>query len=110
MLPVFKQLGDVHSLAVTQGRIADLLQARGELDEALRIRKEEQLPVFEQLGDARSRAGTQARIADILQALGKPVEALCIYEREVLPSAEALGPPESDRVRERIDELRERVG
>ena len=30
--------------AVTMGKIADILQARGELDEALRIRNEEQLP------------------------------------------------------------------
>ena len=31
--------------AVTMGRIADILQARGQLDEALRIRRGEELPV-----------------------------------------------------------------
>ena len=35
----------------TLGKIADVLAARGELDEALRIRREELLPVFERLGD-----------------------------------------------------------
>ncbi len=43
----------MRSKAVTQGKIAEILQARGELDEALRIRREEQLPVFERLGDVR---------------------------------------------------------
>jgi len=32
------------------GKVADILQARGELDEALRIRREEQLPVYEKGG------------------------------------------------------------
>jgi len=43
------------------GQIADILQARGEVDEALRIRREEELPVYERLGDVRSRAVTMAR-------------------------------------------------
>jgi len=37
-------------IAVTLGKIADVLADRGELDEALRIRGEEQLPVYERLG------------------------------------------------------------
>jgi hypothetical protein len=40
-------------VAEAQGRIADILQARGQLDEALRIRQEEELPVYERLGDVR---------------------------------------------------------
>ena len=44
------------SRAVTLGQIADVLAARGELDEALRIRREEQLPVYERLGDVPTRA------------------------------------------------------
>ncbi|MGC8470153.1 MAG: hypothetical protein ACP5NI_09645, partial [Acetobacteraceae bacterium] len=42
---------DDRSRAVVSGRIADILQARGQLDEALRIRREEQLPVYDRLGD-----------------------------------------------------------
>jgi phosphopentomutase len=52
------------------GRIADILKARGQLDEALRIYQEEELPVYERLGDVRSKAITMGRIADILQARG----------------------------------------
>ena len=52
-LPVYERLGDVRERAVTLGKIADILQARGELDEALRIRREEELPVYERLGDVR---------------------------------------------------------
>ena len=53
------------------GKIADVLQARGQLDEALRIRQEEELPVYERLGDVRSKAITMGKIADILQAQGQ---------------------------------------
>jgi hypothetical protein len=52
------------------GKITDILQARGELDEALRIRREEQLPVFERLGEARERSVTLSKIAGCLLAAG----------------------------------------
>ena len=58
-------LGDIPSRPVTMGKIADIYQARGQLDEALRIRSEEELPGYEKLGDIRSRAVTIAQIADI---------------------------------------------
>jgi len=48
------------------GKVADILEARGALDEALRIRREEQLPVYERLGDVRSRAVTLYKIAGAL--------------------------------------------
>ncbi|HEY1931200.1 MAG TPA: hypothetical protein VGG99_04245 [Acetobacteraceae bacterium] len=82
---------DEHSRAVTMGRIADILQVRGALDEALRIRREEELPVYERLGDVRSRALTMGRIADILQARGALDEALRIHREELLPVFERLG-------------------
>jgi hypothetical protein len=53
------------------GKIADILQARGQLDEALRIHQEEALPVYERLGDMRSKAFTMGKIAGILQAQGQ---------------------------------------
>jgi hypothetical protein len=49
-LPVYERLGDVRAKAVAMGKIADVLEARGDLDEALRIRRQEQLPVIERLG------------------------------------------------------------
>ncbi len=73
------------------GKIADILRARGELDEALRIWREEELPVYERLGDVRSRAVTMGQIADILEARGELDEALRIRREEVLPVYERLG-------------------
>jgi esterase/lipase superfamily enzyme len=72
------------------GKIADILQARGQLDEALKIRNEEQLPVYERLGDVRSLAVTMGRIADILQARGQLDEALR-FRMEESPVYEKLG-------------------
>ena len=77
--------------AVTLGQIADVLQARGQLDEALRIRQEEELPTYERLGDVRSRAVTLGKIADVLQARGQLDEALRIRQEEELPTYERLG-------------------
>jgi phosphopentomutase len=57
--------------AITMGKIADVLQARGQRDEALRIRQEEQQPVYERLGDVRAKAITMGKIADVLQARGQ---------------------------------------
>ena len=76
---------------VTLGQIADVLQARGQLDEALRIRQEEQLPVYERLGDVGWRAVTLGKIADVLQARGQLDEALRIRQEEQLPDYERLG-------------------
>ena len=44
------RLANVRARAVTMGQIADILGARSELDEALRIRREEELSVYEHLG------------------------------------------------------------
>ena len=77
--------------ASTMGRIADILYARGELDEALRIRREEELPVYERLGAVRERAVTMSKIADILEASGQLDEALRIRQEEEVPVYEQLG-------------------
>ena len=78
-------------MAVTQGKIADILFQRGELDEALRIRKEEEMPVYERLGDVREMAVTQGKIADILFGRGELDEALRIRKEEEMPVYERLG-------------------
>ena len=90
-LETVARLDDPRRRAITYGRIAGILQERGQLDEALRILTEEQLPVFEKLGDARSQAITQGQIADILQARGQLDEALHIRTEEQLPVFEKLG-------------------
>ncbi len=77
--------------ALAWGKIADILQARGQLDEALDIRQQEQLPVYERLGDVREKAVTMGKIADILQARGQLDEALDIRQQKQLPIFERLG-------------------
>src|SRR5262249_10532942 len=69
----------------------DILQRRGETEEALRIHREEQLPVYEQIGDIHARAITMGRIADILQQRGETEEALRIRREEELPVYEQIG-------------------
>ena len=85
------QAGHELSATVARGAIADILQSRGDLDEALRIRTEEEIPVYERLGDVRSRAVTMGNIADILQSRGDLDEALRIRKEELLPTFERLG-------------------
>jgi hypothetical protein len=76
---------------VTMGQVADILESRGQLDEALRIRRDEQLPVYERLGDVRERAVTMGKVADILEARGQLDESLRIRRDEQLPVYERLG-------------------
>ena len=94
----FQDLGDDRMSAIASGQIADILQSRGEVDEALRIRREEQLPVYERIGDARSRAVTMGKIADILQSRGEVDEALRIRREEQLPVYERIGDARSRAV------------
>ena len=60
------------------GKTADALEIRGDLDEALRIRSEDELPIYERLGDARERAVALGKIAGILRTKGKLDAALAI--------------------------------
>jgi tetratricopeptide (TPR) repeat protein len=69
---------------------ADRLVTRGDLDEALRIYKEEELPVFERLDDVRQRMVTMGKIADILESRGDLDDALRIRREEQLPVSERL--------------------
>jgi tetratricopeptide (TPR) repeat protein len=78
--------GAEREAALAVGLLADILEARGELDEALRIRREEQLPVYDRLGDVRERAVTMGKVADILQVRGELDEALRIRREEQLPA------------------------
>jgi tetratricopeptide (TPR) repeat protein len=71
--------------------VAELEELRGNLDEALRIRREEELPGYQRLGDARSMAVTQGRIADVLQNRSELDEALRIRRKEALPVFQRLG-------------------
>jgi hypothetical protein len=85
MARLAREAQDDRDWALAQGQIADVLAVRGELDEALRIRREEQLPIYERLGDVRERAITLGRIADVLAARDEWDEALRIRREEQLP-------------------------
>mgnify|MGYP000441951378 CR=1 FL=1 len=78
-------------VCICLGGLADILTSMGQLDEALRIRREEELPVFERLGMVRERAESKGGVADILQARGDLDEALRILREELLPVFERLG-------------------
>jgi tetratricopeptide (TPR) repeat protein len=82
--------GAEREAAIAAGMIADILQSRGELDEALRILRDEALPVYDRLGDVRERAVTMGSIADILQSRGELDEALRIRREEELPVYDRL--------------------
>ncbi len=71
--------------------MAVLYQFTGDLDEALRIRRDVQLPIYQRLGDVRDIAVTMGQIADILQQRGQTDEALRIRIEEELPVFEQLG-------------------
>jgi hypothetical protein len=89
---------DVRERSVLWHGLAELLFARGEPDEALRIRRDELLPVFERLGEVRERAVTLGQVADILSRRGEPDEALRIRRDELLPVFERLGDVRSQAV------------
>ncbi len=78
-------------LATMFDELASLHASIGEVDEALRIRKHEELPVYDRLGNVRARAITMGKIANILEARGKFDEALRIRKDEMLPAYERLG-------------------
>jgi tetratricopeptide (TPR) repeat protein len=72
---LFTTAGAEDEAATVMGIIADIAYDRGELDEALRIRREIELPALERLGDTRSAAVTWGQIADIAYQSGELDEA-----------------------------------
>ncbi|WPB77415.1 hypothetical protein KYC5002_51605 [Archangium violaceum] len=101
-MPVYERLGDVRSRAVTMGKVADILKARGEMEEALRIRREEQLPVFERLRDVRELLVGRAKLAMLYLQRGQPEDRNLAAEllRLALTSAESLRLPEAAQIRD----------
>jgi tetratricopeptide (TPR) repeat protein len=89
-LALDRERGDEAGVAGATDVIADILQSRGQLDEALRLRREEVLPALERAGDERNAVVIHGKIADILQARGDLDEALHIWRDVQLPSVERL--------------------
>ncbi len=92
------ELGSGRAAAIAAGAIADIHYLRGEYEEALRIRHEEELPVYERLGDERERAVTMGKIADIHYWRGEYEEALRIRHEEELPVYDRVGDERSRAV------------
>lgn len=88
---IFLNAGEKREWAMALGGIAGILEARGNLDEALHILTQNELSVYERLGDVQSMAITLGKIADIMQARGELDEALRIYWHEQLPVYDRLG-------------------
>ena len=91
---LFQAQGDVAAALPLYQRaltIADILYSRGDLEEALRVLRDQVLPAFERLGDVRSRAVAMSKVADILFARGELDEALRIRLEEELPVYERVG-------------------
>ncbi len=85
------KFGKDREIALAYGKVADVLQVRGNYDEALRIRHEKELPVYARLNDLREYAATKSQISGIFQARGETEESLRILRDEVLPIHEKLG-------------------
>jgi tetratricopeptide (TPR) repeat protein len=82
---------DTRGIAIVRGMIAGILQGRGDLGAALRIRQHEQLPVFERLADVRQIGLTLGQIAEILMIRGDLKKAHQILNDEVRPIFERIG-------------------
>ena len=83
------RMGDPHRRATVECGIADVLEARGQLAQAQRLR-EEQVPVLEAAHDIRGAALAQLKIADGLRVRGRFAEAMPILVDEVVPAYERL--------------------
>lgn len=87
----FTTLAAPRERALALRQVADILVTRGQVDESLRLLREELLPVFERLGETRERAITLGRIAGILHLRGELDEALRLRREEMLPVFDAVG-------------------
>ncbi|WP_146155271.1 hypothetical protein [Enhygromyxa salina] len=75
-------------LAVAKGHVADIHKQRGDLGEALRICKDEQLPLLEEVGDPLEIAQAKGQLALILGAQGHIEDAIELFRHECLPILE----------------------
>ncbi|HYG63228.1 MAG TPA: hypothetical protein VEL74_11655 [Thermoanaerobaculia bacterium] len=85
-----RRRGDRFEEATAWELLADVLQARGELDDALATFQERQLPILEELGDSRSRAICLAKVGYLLKLRGCFGQALEVL-REAQSALEEAG-------------------
>lgn len=82
---MFSTMGDGRAADAARDAIADVHEVRGNLDEALRIRRE-RVVAAERQGAPRERLLAQGGIARVLRTRGDLDEALRIYRDELLPA------------------------
>lgn len=87
---MFQECDDSRGVADSQGQIADILEIRGRLEEALAIRRQKQLSIYEGLGDTYNVAAVRIKIADIFASRGQLDEALDLLTNYTLPVFERL--------------------
>jgi tetratricopeptide (TPR) repeat protein len=101
---VEKDRDNDREFALARSLSADIYQARGELDEALRIRREEELPVYERLGDVRSLLVGRANLALLCLEMTPPQRneaniLLC----QALAAARRMNIPEANIIQQILD-------
>ena len=71
--------------------LADIAEANGQFDKALRIRQDEEWPAVKKIGHPRELAVTCGKIANILEVQGKLDEAVTIRREMQLPALRRVG-------------------
>ncbi len=102
-----KASGDGAAQASAQRQIADIYQARGQFDEALRIHREEVLPVFERLGLAHDATICRWRMARYLLQRQGPGDRQAAQDllSQAYDAATALKLPEVSELRQELEAL-----
>jgi tetratricopeptide (TPR) repeat protein len=75
-----RKRGDEEGLAFAWGLLLAVYQGRGELDEVIRIRRQEQLPCYERVGNLWRQALVLGEIANVHEMRGELDEALRLRE------------------------------
>ena len=99
-LDCFNAFDLVREVAVTKGQIADILVKKGDIEQAMNIRQDEQLPVYEQLGDRRELLICQAKLALIHLARKSSEDRERALEllMKALMAAVQMGLPEANQI------------
>jgi tetratricopeptide (TPR) repeat protein/predicted phosphodiesterase len=99
-LPAYKNLNDIPSEAATQAKIAHIFDSLGNLEEAIRIFRENVLPVQTRLGHKRDLLITQFGLAEMLISRCLPGDIFEIDSllRSAVQAAREMKIPEAEQI------------
>lgn len=97
-LEAAKALEDEVYLIKIDSLRADILEASGDFDAALKIREEKELPFYRKINDARAEAITWGKIAHTLYRNGQYEKPLELINERVLPVFQRLGDDRSEAI------------